>query len=207
MNKTNPKVVSSISEEEKRQHADLWVHSSVNAARAIYALNCDEKDYLTTPDVLGVVLDKAKQFEENPNSSSMLENMLLNQINTLEALFTKATINTAMAATIPQLQSWSSIALKAQDQCRKTILALIEAKNPRPTVFIKQQNQALNQQVNNYSEPEKTENLQIKIENELFNEVPHATLDIRRKSQTSSADSQLETLAKSRSKNRSRQSY
>lgn len=189
------------------QHADLWVHSSVNAARAIYALNCDEKDYLTTPDVLGVVLDKAKQFEENPNSSSMLENMLLNQINTLEALFTKATINTAMAATIPQLQSWSSIALKAQDQCRKTILALIEAKNPRPTVFIKQQNQALNQQVNNYSEPEKTENLQIKIENELFNEVPHATLDIRRKSQTSSADSQLETLAKSRSKNRSRQSY
>lgn len=40
-------------------------------------------------------------------------------------------------------------ALKAQNQCRQTLAALAEIKNPRRTTLIGQQNNATNQQVNN----------------------------------------------------------
>jgi hypothetical protein len=43
------------------------------------------------------------------------------------------------------------IALKAQNKSRQTLVTLIEFKNPTKTTFIRQQNNAISQQVNNYA--------------------------------------------------------
>jgi hypothetical protein len=81
-----------------------------------------------------------------------------------------------------------------QDSCRKTILALHELKHPKKTVFIKQTNQALNQQINTpISFSNKTENLPEKSGNELLTE---KTMDTARTRATSPENSVMETVAK-----------
>ncbi|MGH8646968.1 MAG: hypothetical protein ACREX4_21935 [Gammaproteobacteria bacterium] len=60
------------------------------------------------------------------------------------------------------------LALKAQNQCRQTLAALAEIKNPRRTTFIGQQNNATNQQVNNVGGPSETRKNPETRENELL---------------------------------------
>lgn len=48
-----------------------------------------------------------------------------------------------------QLDVYARLALKAQNQQRQTLRTLAEIRNPRRATFIKQQNQAVNQQVLN----------------------------------------------------------
>lgn len=48
-----------------------------------------------------------------------------------------------------QLDLYARLALKAQNQQRQTLRTLAEIRNPRRATFIKQQNQAVNQQVVN----------------------------------------------------------
>jgi len=78
------------------------------------------------------------------------EAMLYGQAATLQAVFTALVRRAARADQIPQFQAAMSMALKAQAQCRATIEALAEIKNPRPVAFVKQANIANGpQQVNN----------------------------------------------------------
>lgn len=80
------------------------------------------------------------------------EAMLYGQAATLQAVFTALVRRAAMADQIPQFQAAMSMALKAQAQCRATLEALAEIKNPRPVAFVKQANIANGpQQVNNGS--------------------------------------------------------
>ena len=51
---------------------------------------------------------------------------------------------------LPAAETYLRLALKAQAQCRATVEALAEIKNPRPVAFVKQANIAQGpQQVNN----------------------------------------------------------
>lgn len=78
------------------------------------------------------------------------EAMLYGQAATLQAVFTALVRRAARADQIPQFQAAMSMALKAQAQCRATLEALAEIKNPRPVAFVKQANIANGpQQVNN----------------------------------------------------------
>jgi hypothetical protein len=52
-----------------------------------------------------------------------------------------------------QMEANLRLALKAQAQCRATLEAPAEIKNPRPVAFVKQQNVGHNVQVNNGTAP------------------------------------------------------
>ena len=82
---------------------------------------------------------------------SEVEGMLYAQAMALQAAFTALSRRAALnSQNYPKAtEIYFRLALKAQSQCRSTLEALAEIKNPRPVAFIKQGNFAQNQQVNN----------------------------------------------------------
>jgi len=81
---------------------------------------------------------------------SSVEAMLYGQAMTLQTMFTSLVRQAASETGLKQYQAKLTFALKAQAQCRSTLEALAEIKNPRPVSFVKQANIANGpQQVNN----------------------------------------------------------
>ena len=79
-----------------------------------------------------------------------VEGMLYRQAKTLETMFTSLARRAANQDSLKQFQVNLTLALKAQAQCRATLEALAEIKNPRPVQFVKQANMTTGpQQVNN----------------------------------------------------------
>ena len=79
-----------------------------------------------------------------------IEGMLYRQAKTLETMFTSLARRAANQDGLKQFQVNLTLALKAQAQCRSTLEALAEIKNPRPVQFVKQANMTTGpQQVNN----------------------------------------------------------
>ena len=79
-----------------------------------------------------------------------VEGMLYRQAKTLETMFTSLARRAANQDGLKQFQVNLTLALKAQAQCRATLEALAEIKNPRPVQFVKQANMTTGpQQVNN----------------------------------------------------------
>lgn len=79
-----------------------------------------------------------------------VEAMLYGQAMTLETIFTSLARRAAANDGLKQFQANLTLALKAQAQCRATLEALAEIKNPRPVAFVKQANISHGpQQVNN----------------------------------------------------------
>lgn len=81
-----------------------------------------------------------------------VEAMLLDQSHVLQTLFVFFIQKMAHAKYMETLEPYSRIALKAQNQCRQTLATLGELKNPKRATFIRQQNNAVNQQVNQHGE-------------------------------------------------------
>lgn len=80
------------------------------------------------------------------NDLTCVENMLLAQAHTLDMLFHKEARRAINQDYINQFKIHMDMAFKAQRQCRATLEALAEIKNPRPYI---QNNKAQYQQVNN----------------------------------------------------------
>jgi hypothetical protein len=80
---------------------------------------------------------------------SALERMLVTQAGTLDAIFNYAAARASGASHLPQQEAFMRQALKAQAQCANTVKVLGELKTPKSVAFIKQQNNATQQQVNN----------------------------------------------------------
>ena len=79
-----------------------------------------------------------------------VEGMLYRQAKTLETMFTSLARRAADQDGLKQFQVNLTLALKAQAQCRATLEALAEIKNPRPVQFVKQATMTTGpQQVNN----------------------------------------------------------
>ena len=78
------------------------------------------------------------------------ETMLLAQAHTCEAIFHDFTQRALRCDTMPKLESFMKLALKAQQQSASTLRILGELKNPRPVAFVRQANISHGpQQVNN----------------------------------------------------------
>ena len=87
------------------------------------------------------------------------EAMLYGQAVALQTIFTSLSRRAALNAGeyINATELYLRLALKAQAQCRATIEALHEMKNPRPVSFVQQANIAHGaQQVNNGTAPDTT---------------------------------------------------
>lgn len=94
---------------------------------------------------LGKRIDKIKDGD-----MSSVEAMLFGQAKVLETMFTSLARRAANNDGLKQFQVNLTLALKAQAQCRSTLEALAEIKNPRPVQFVKQANITTGpQQVNN----------------------------------------------------------
>ena len=122
------------------------------------------------------------------------ENILLCQAHTLDFLFGELAQRAQCQQHMPNFEAFMRMALKAQAQCRCTLEALSNIKNP-PVIFAKQANIANNQQINNGVPEqalvrEENQNLQSK----LLTELPHETLDTGRTGEAIPVNSELEAL-------------
>ncbi|NMM10943.1 MAG: hypothetical protein HHJ16_11820 [Polaromonas sp.] len=100
-------------------------------------------------DDLDVQTKKVQDGDMRP-----IEGMLYRQAKTLETIFASLARRAAGNESLKQFQVNLSLALKAQAQCRSTLEALAEIKNPRPVSFVKQANIAHGPQlVNNGAQP------------------------------------------------------
>jgi len=132
-----------------------------------------------------------------------VEAMLLDQSHVLQSLFVFFTQKMARAEYMDTLETYSRIALKAQNQCRQTLATLVELKNPKRATFIKQQNNAVNQQINQQQENPKNSH---ESANKLLKEVPSERLDTRAPEAAIGVNQEVEAMEEShRTEDRSRE--
>ena len=119
-----------------------------------------------------------------------IEEMLLSQAVALEMMFTSLARTAKAQEQLLQYETHMRFALKAQNQSRATLQALVDLKQPRQPTFVKQANISQgHQQVNNL--PEKN----ITPQNELLRG-NHAKLDSRTTPTAKGVNSTLEALDK-----------
>ncbi|MBL4774708.1 MAG: hypothetical protein JKY87_01435, partial [Mariprofundus sp.] len=98
-------------------------------------------------DINALVGELSIQIEKmHSGDLSRAEEMLLTQAHTLDALFANLTRRALGSEYMEHLKAYMSLGMKAQSQCRMTLEALAEIKNPQPYI---QNNKAQYQQINN----------------------------------------------------------
>jgi hypothetical protein len=121
------------------------------------------------------------------------EAMLLSQAHTLDALFNSLIMKGLDQTHTPHYEAFMKLAFKAQSQCRSTLQALSDIKNPS-VVYAKQANITNgNQQINNGVTAPRTQENKI-YSNELLEHTHGERLDIREKSTASCINSELEAV-------------
>jgi hypothetical protein len=120
-----------------------------NMQTLLKTMNFSEGDTNFAPTVEGF-LDAIRQGTEALERGDMshLEAMLYSQTETLNTLFQVSIAKAQAGEYLSQVELHTDLALKAQNQCRRTIGAIAELKEPKKATFIKQQNNAVNQQIN-----------------------------------------------------------
>ena len=121
---------------------------------------------------------------------SKIEEMYISQAMALEVMFTSLARRAKAQEKLLQYETHMRFALKAQNQCRATLQALVQLKQPSNTTFVKQANIAQgHQQVNNLAEKN------ITPQNELL-KGNYAELDTGTTTTPTGIDTTLEALGK-----------
>lgn len=95
---------------------------------------------------------RKKATKVQDGNLSGMEALLVAQATALDSIFTEMARRSGMnlGEHLGATDIYMHLALKAQSQCRSTVEALAEIKNPRPVAFVKQANISHGpQQVNN----------------------------------------------------------
>ena len=121
---------------------------------------------------------------------SKIEQMYISQAVALEAMFASLARRAKVQDKLLQYDTHMRLALKAQNQSRATLQALVQLKQPSNTQFIKQANIAQgHQQVNNLAEKN------ITPQNELLEDIHgNSHLDTGTTTATTGIDTALEAL-------------
>ncbi|MDZ4731223.1 MAG: hypothetical protein SH820_14895 [Xanthomonadales bacterium] len=182
-------------EELSKLKSKLYTTASGSNSLALHALH-EHGDW-------GEMRDRLKQINASVNDGDLTcaEALLIDQAYVLQSIFSNYIAKMVNTEYLSQTEAYSKIALRAQNQCQRTLKTLLEYKNPKRTTFIKQQNNTLNQQIN---EGEKSEK-EIKPANELLEQKDGTWMDTRKTKEAVPVNSNLETLGKiNRTKDRSR---
>jgi hypothetical protein len=176
----------------KKQRSKLRLSSIYAAADTIDKLH-GRGHVLDMETIVEELIERTKEVTDG--NIKEIELMLLMQAKTLDYVFYDTLERLNAVDMLNQFEAFANIAFRAQNQSRKTLLALAELKHPRRTTFIKQQNNGINQQVNNTAQldSKKIKNLE-KVANELLSEVHHETLDFRGASETISTHQTMEAV-------------
>lgn len=120
--------------------------ASANTART-YALDFAGELHIT--DAIAVMSDKAARVQRGDLSD--VEATLTAQAVALDAIFNGLAKRAAqnLGSYMGAAETYMRLALKAQAQCRATLETLAEVKYPKAPTFVRQQNVAYQQQVNN----------------------------------------------------------
>ncbi|GEM_PF-987141 len=152
-------------------------------------------------DLQGLVdnhLEKTKRLQDG--NMNEIESMLVGQATALQSLFVDYVGRMQSKQSLAIFEAYARIALKAQNQSRQTLAVLVELKNPKRTTFIKQQNNANNQQVNNAEEKikkGKNSKKTNKLANELLlEESKDEAVDFKSQKKTSKANQPMEAVGK-----------
>ena len=123
--------------------------SEASAARVIRA--AESKTNMGELIDMPALVEELRQLTQRGGTGGP-EAMLAGQATALQTLFTILIELAMQRDELQQFQVLFDAALRAQRQCRSTLATLVEIRNPkRATQFIRQQNNALNQQVVNSS--------------------------------------------------------
>jgi hypothetical protein len=129
---------------------ELVISPTIQSAVAIEAWG----KFAGTVDVVDLVGDLRERIKKvQDGDMKPIEAMLMGQAMTLETIFTNLARKAQGQEYLKQFQVNLTLALKAQAQCRATLEALAEIKNPKPVLIAKQANFAHQQQVNNGMHP------------------------------------------------------
>jgi len=189
--------------QKKINRSKLRVNCTYTAAETINRLHY-HGNVLDMDTILEELVGSGKRVLDG--NTKEIELMLMMQAKALDYVFYHTLERLHDFDMINQMEAFANIAFRAQNQCRKTLLALTELKNPRRAIFIKQQNNGINQQVNNTAEKksEKIKNSE-KIANELLSEADHAALDFRGAAEAIRTNQGMEAMGVGRSEDRRRQ--
>lgn len=172
-------------EDKFKQLAETFTCPSLNSAAVILNFNREQDlDIASLIEVLSVQCDASVDGD-----LARVESMLVAQAHALQSMFTAMSIKMADTEILNHLQVYGQLAFKAQNQCRQTLATLTEIKNPRRSTFVKQQNNAINQQIKN----EKPENY-INQSNELLEVKEHERLDFGAQAEAVTANSKIEAV-------------
>ena len=130
---------------------ELVLSPTIQSAVAIEAWS----KFAGTVDLADLVDDLRERIKKVQGGDMQpVEAILFGQAMTLETIFTSLARQAASQEYLKHLQVYMGLAFKAQAQCRATLEALAEIKNPRPVAFVKQANITNGpQQVNNGTQP------------------------------------------------------
>ena len=166
---------------------------SSNAQNAVGILSWSK--FAGEADLQALVNDLGEQTK-NVQAGDMrpVEGMLYRQAKTLETMFTSLARRAANQDGLKQFQVNLTLALKAQAQCRATLEALAEIKNPRTVQFVKQANMTTGpQQVNNGPVASRTETIESE-QNKLLGADHGNYLDTRAQGATSRVNQTVEAV-------------
>jgi hypothetical protein len=105
-------------------------------------------------ELMGLVDELAAQARiANDGDLSRAGATLAIQAHTLDGIFNNLARRAINAEYMDHLDRYLRLAFKAQSQCRATLDTLAQMKNPPQLALIRQQNVAVNQQVNNGAPP------------------------------------------------------
>lgn len=126
---------------------------------------------------MATIMDEMNDLSQTviDGDNRKIQGALITQSKVLNILFSRLIERAQNQSTIEWFKTHMDFALRAQNQCRKTLLALDAIQNPPQKQIVGQQNIALNQQVNNGVLIDK-----INPDNELLSEVHNEALDIGR---------------------------
>ena len=135
-------------DETHRNYARTITAPEVAAFRVVSA--CEQpglKEQLDTPAMIRLLKDRGESV--NNGDLSHAEQMLAAQATALQTLFTRLAERAMEQTTMPHIEGFMRLALRAQSQCRATLETLATVKNP-PVIYAKQVNQTTGpQQINN----------------------------------------------------------
>lgn len=180
--------------------------ANASTARA-YAKDFAGELHIT--DAIAVM--KAKAAKVQDGDMAEVEATLTAQAVALNAIFNGLAQRAAnnMGQYMGACETYLRLALKAQAQCRATLETLAEVKNPKVPTFVRQQNVAYQQQVNNGDAQKPSHDLPARTEktvnstNELLSEEKHAALDTRGTGAAGATNPEMATVeAVHRRKNR-----
>ena len=180
-----------------RAMARVALEPGLQAALSLQQYHGVKLPELTLDALIEELGAQARQIDKGDLSRP--EAMLIAQAHTLDAIFNNLACRAIGADLLCHLESFLKLGLKAQSQCRTTLAALAEIRQPRNVAYVHQANIAHGpQQVNNGAgagpgahKPTKKE----KLKNKLLSENENGPqMDIRTKGKAGGNDPAMEAV-------------